>query len=68
MSFGGKCIEASDYVKFSAVTEVVAKMDEIQDAHEGMGFGGWVFLGVVAALVLALVICTIRKLTSVRIK
>ena len=57
---GGKCIVANDYVKSSAVTEAVAKMDEIQDAHEGMGFGGWVFLGVVAALVLALVICTIR--------
>ena len=42
-------------------------MEEIQDAHEGLGFGGWLFLGVVAALVLALVICTVRKLTSVRI-
>ena len=64
---GGRCIVANDYVKFSAVTEAVAKMEEIQDAHEGLGFGGWLFLGVVAALVLALVICTIRKLTSVRI-
>ena len=64
---GGKSIVANDSVKFSAVTEAVAQMDEIQDAHEGMGFGGWVFLGFLAALVLALVICTIRKLTSVRI-
>ena len=57
---GGKCIVASDYVKFSAVTEAVAKMEEIHDAHEGLGFGGWLFLGIVAALVLALAICTVR--------
>ena len=64
---GGKCLVANDYVTFTAVTEVVTKMEEIHDAHEGLGFGGWLFLGVVAALVLALVICTVRKLTSVRI-
>ena len=52
---------------FTAVTEAVAKMEEINDADEGLGFGGWLFLGILAAMALALVICTVRKLAMVRI-
>ena len=41
---------------FTAVTKAVAKMEEINDADEGLGFGGWLFLGILAAMALALVI------------
>ena len=52
----------------SAITEATGQMNEISDAHVGgLGFGTWMFLAVVGSLMIALVVCAIRKLTSVRI-
>ena len=52
---------------FLAITEAAGQMNEISDAHVGgLGFGTWMFLAVVASLMLTLIVCTVRKLSSVR--